>query len=271
MTSDPLRLLIALVVIVLLARAATGAWHNRQLAFAVWRAVRPVHVAGAFVLLVVVSTLGFALLTFVPATGYGLGSVIEFPANAVFVPLKEAAEAAGPAPPQGPDWTVIAIATGFLGFLAAMMPWLAFVEEEMFRAGLEGAGLGGQVRRALVFGLIHLVMLVPLAAALVIGLAGFVYGRVYLRAYRHVGRPPPEPSVWVATRAYRPTARARLMAAADLAAPARNDRPVLLVAESPHQRQARAVLASTVWHTCFNTLVVVFVWLTVVVWGAPAL
>ena len=263
MTTDPLRLLVALVVIVLLGRAAIGAWHNRHMAWAVWRSVRPVHVAGAFGLLVVVATVGYILLTYVPGMGYGLGSFIEFPTNAVFVPLKEAAARTGPPPATGPNWAVIGLATGFLGFLVLLLPWLAFIEEEMFRAGLEGAGLGGQVRRALVFGLVHLIMLVPLGAALVIAVAGFAYGRAYLRAYERQGRPPPEAAVAVATRAYRPTARANAAAAAALAPNAR-DRITLLVDDSPHERQARAVLASTVWHTCFNTLVVTIVWVSVV-------
>ena len=264
MTSDPVRLLIAIVVIVLLARAAIGAWHNRRLAFAVWRSVRPVHVVGAFSLLVVVSGLGYLLLTFVPVTGYGLGSLIAFPANAVFVPLEEAAARAGPAPEVGPDWLIIALATGFLGFLALLLPWLAFIEEEMFRAGLEAAGPAGQVRRALVFGLVHLVMLVPVGAALVIAVAGFVYGRVYLRGYAGTGRPPPEEASRIARIAYRPTRRANVAAAASARLPVVSGRIALLELETPRERQARAVLASTVWHTCFNTLVVVILWATFV-------
>jgi hypothetical protein len=268
MSSGLLRLAVAGLVLVLLARAAAGAWEHRALAVTVWRRVRPRHVAGAVVLLTVVATLAWALLA-VPALNIGLGTLVGFGGNAVFVPLEEAATRGGPVPATGPDWYMVGLATAFLAFLGLLLPWLAFVEEEIFRAGLEVAGFRREAWAALKFGLLHLVMLVPLAAALAIAVAGFVYGRLYRGAYaRHAPGPLP-PSV---IRAYRPTSRARRAAAvvrlraacAALAGgPAEPvepppDHPL------PEHRQASAVLASTVWHTTFNSLVVGLLWLVIV-------
>ena len=262
-----LRLVVAAWVVVLLARAAAGAWRQRQLALTVWRRIRLRHVAGSLALFVLVAGVVIALLAYVPPLRFGLGALIDFSGNAVFVPLEETAARPGaPGVAGGPDWLLIGVATGFLGVLALMLPWLAFVEEEVFRAGLEDAGVGRQVLTALVFGLAHLVMLVPVGAALAIGLAGYVYGVVYRRAYRAAD---PDDIPEVVQRSFRPTkrsARAADRARQSSGAPGSSgDLASLLLADrSPERRQAAAVLASTVLHTTFNTLVVTLVWVSVV-------
>ena len=261
-----LRFVIAAWVLFLLGRAAVGAWHRRDLAIAVWRRIRPRHVAGAVALFLLVATLVIGLLTFVPPLRYGLGTLIDFSGNAVFVPLEEAARRPGaPGAGGGPDWLLIGLATAFLGALALMLPWLAFVEEEVFRAGLEDASVGRQLLTALVFGLAHLIMLVPVGAALAVGVAGYVYGLVYRRAHRRVD---PDEIPEVALRSFRPTrrsARAADRARAERDVEAGTDPlTVMLVDRSPEGRQAGAVLASTVLHTTFNTLVIGVVWLSIV-------
>lgn len=264
MSTPILRLLISAWILYTLVRAGRAAWRQRDLVVTVWRAIRPRHVAGALGLLVVIATVATLVIELVPGMDLGLGTLIGFDGNAVFVPLEEAASRAGPAPDSGPDWLLIVLATGFLGTLAVLLPWLAFVEEEVFRAGLEDAPPRREVGAALVFGLAHLVMLVPIGAALAIALAGFVYGRIYRRAYRDAdgGHLP----VSVAS-AFRPTKRSQ--AAADRArAPApppdTAGTATLLVDRRPERRQAAAVFASTVWHTTFNTTVVLVVWLGIV-------
>jgi len=209
------------VVVVMLTRASFAAWRNRDVAVAVWRRIRLRHVAGSFALIVVVLAVAVVLLTFVPASRWGLGSLIGIQGNVVFAPvedilLDETAPAADPGPSSAgsaSDWGSIALVTTFCVLLLSLFPWLAYTEERMFREGLEHAGLGRQLSVALRFGLTHLLMLIPLAAALAIGVAGFAYGVVYRRAYR-------------------------------------------LAAETPSPR-TQAVLASTVWHTTFNSLLVV--------------
>ena len=271
-TTTLLRLFIAGWIVVLLVRSARTAWSHRRLVAEVWRRVTLRHVLGSALLVTAVLAVAAMLLTGVPWLGHGLGSLVGFHGNAVFVPLEEAVARSGPAPAGGPDWMLIGLATGFLAFLVALLPWLAFVEEEVFRAGLERADLGQQLRSALWFGLVHLVMLVPLAAALAIATAGFAYGRIYRRAFARTQGDDLPPAV---AAAFRPTKRAAAAASA-----ARRDAhsgdgsaagggtPVdVQVDRRPERRQAAATLASAVWHTTFNTLVIALVWASIV-WTA---
>jgi hypothetical protein len=291
MSIDSLRLLVAVAITALLFRGARVAWGQRSLALAIWCRIRPRHVLGALALLAVLLVVAGLLLA-IPPLRFGIGTLLGFGGNVVFAPLEEAAVRAG-ASPAGPDWVLAGIATAFLLFLGLLLPWFAYVEEEIFRAGLETAGHGRELLVALAFGLVHLVMLVPLAAALAIGVAGFVYGRVYRYAYHRAfddNRAVPDPAV---LRTYRPTRRAR--AAAGLPVPGRGqvtrapegagapdgadgpderavdgenrppgeDVPFALVARRL-RAQASALHASSVWHTTFNSLVLVLVWIAIV-------
>ena len=216
-----LRLAVAAIIILLVLRAARAAWGNRHIAFTVWRRIRPRHVLGSLALLAVVLGVAVALMTLLPVTSYGLGSLIGLTGNAIFAPVEEAAVRGGAA--QGPQADTVAravnVATlGFLTLLLALFPWLAYVEERVFREGLERAGPVRRSVAALRFGLAHLVMLVPVAAALAISVAGLWYGRVYVAGYRR--------------------------AAGDELLPAAAARTA-------------GVLDSTVWHTAFNSTLVV--------------
>jgi hypothetical protein len=249
-----LRLAVVVIVLMLLARAARAAWRQRRLAGAVWRRVRPRHVAGSLALVTVVLGFALGLLVTVPATGIGAGSLIGLHGNAVFAPLEEATLRAGdgsaepslaPAdrpraePPAGaagrqaPSPWIVGLTVTFLGGLLLLFPWLAYVEERVFREGLEQVSLGRELWTALKFGLLHMIMLIPLAAALAIGLAGFAYGRIYRRAYR------------------RAAARATVVEG-PFGVPVTVERPVARL-------RSEAVLESTVWHTAFNSTIVVLV------------
>lgn len=261
MFATVLRLAIAGWILVTLGRASRGAWVHRRLITTVWSRIRPRHLAGAAALLLVVVAAASTMITAVPGLDLGLGSLVGITSNAVFTPLEEAVARTEPVAAGAIDWPLLLLSTGFLLPLAALLPWLAFVEEEVFRAGLEDASVWAEVRSALVFGLAHLVMLVPVGAALAVGGAGYVYGRVYRSAYaRSDGSEVPGPAL----RSFRPTRRSRTAAER-----ARTPQGVLTAAgvggiedRSPERRQADAVLSSAVWHTTFNTLVVVLVWIT---------
>lgn len=265
--SSLLRLLIAAWVLAMLARAARAAWSQRRLVLTVWGRVRVRHLLGSLGLLAVVLAVSVTLLEMVPVTRFGLGTLIDTGGNAVFTPLLEAARRSPATGSGGPDWLLAGGASVFLGLLAAVLPWLAFVEEEMFRAGLEIASPAREVGVALVFGAAHLVMLVPVAAALAIAVAGLAYGRIYRRAHRRADGGPLPPPVAAAFRPTRRSARAAEQARSRHAAPGTPvpapSAPV--VDRTPERRQAAAVLASTVWHTTFNTIVVVLVWAGVTV------
>lgn len=234
-----LRLVVAGVVLVLLARAGRVAWRNRAVAVAVWRRVRWRHVIGSVGLLVVVVTTLVGLIALVPGADWGLGRLIGLSGNAVFAPLETAtsgagAGTAGSGDTAGATWPGVVVAVGvvlFLTALLAMFPWLAYVEERVFREGLEDAGLPRELWAALKFGLIHLVMLIPIGAALAIGVAGFAYGRIYRRAFARAQASP-------------------RMEAGPFGVP-------VVVEPSVRQARGEAVLASTVWHTTFNSLIVI--------------
>jgi hypothetical protein len=233
--------LVAGLVLLLLARAGVMAWRHRRVALAVWRRIRWHHVAGSLGLLVVVVATLLGLIGFVPGAGWGLGSLIGLTGNAVFAPLEAAMGGGEPAASgaaagdagAAASWPGMLTAVGvvvFLTALLAMFPWLAYVEERTFREGLEEAGLAEELWTALKFGLLHLIMLIPVGAALAIGVAGFAYGRIYRRAF----------------------ARSREQARTE-AGPF--GVPVVV---GPTVREARneAVLTSTVWHATFNSLIV---------------
>lgn len=257
------RLAIAGWILVTLGRASRGAWAHRRLIVTIWSHVRPLHLVGGAGLVVAVVAAASAMIALVPGLDLGLGTLVGTTSNAVFTPLEEAVARTAPPDAGHVDWALLLLATAFLLPLVVLLPWLAFVEEEVFRAGLEDASAWVELRAALVFGLAHLVMLVPIGAALAVGGCGYVYGRVYRRAHaRSDGTDVPG----AVLRSYRPTRRAQR--AADRA---RTPHGVLVAAgvggledRSPERRQADAVLASTVWHTTFNTMVVVLVWATLV-------
>jgi hypothetical protein len=272
-----LRPLIALLVLWMLARVGRAAWRERVLTFTLWRAIRPRHLLGAFGLLVVVAAVASASVLWVPGADQGLGDLVGLQGNAVFAPLEEGLARAGPPPASGPDWLLLLGVTAFLGPLMFLLPWLAFVEEEVFRSGLEDAGPVRLALSSLVFGLAHLVMLVPIGAALAIGVAGAAYAGVYRRVHAAASRPGGPSAPPAALRSYRPPRRARAAAARARSAAA-EDRPAPLgpapsvalpstgpgrldPTPSPEHAQTAAVFGAAVWHTTFNSLLVTLVWL----------
>lgn len=239
------RLLIVAAVLVLVARIIPVAWANRRVATTVWRRIRLRHVGGSLLLLTLVLGVAGTILLTVPGGDWGLGRLVGITGNAVFAPIEELATRTAPSPaapaqpgagataPAGPPWAAVIGVSGFLLGLVALFPWLAYVEERTFREGLEDASIGRQVWSALRFGLLHLIMLIPIGAAMGISVAGFVYGRIYRRGYRRAGRP---------------TATANGPWGVPVA-----------VAVAPAERRREGVLDATVWHTAFNSTVALLV------------
>jgi hypothetical protein len=60
----------------------------------------------------------------------------------------------------------------------------ALQEERIFRRGDEKRGIGGRLSRSLAFGLAHLLMGIPIGAAIGLGVGGFGFSQVYLRRWR---------------------------------------------------------------------------------------
>ncbi|WP_370324838.1 hypothetical protein [Euzebya sp.] len=256
---DVVRIAVVAGVGLLLVRSARAAWSRRRLAVEVWGSIRPRHVVGSLGLVVVVMAVLVLLLWAVPVTGYGLGSLVGLDGNAVFAPIEGTLEApvegaitaaeTGRAAPAIP-WTDVAVVTGFLALLVALFPHLAHAEESAFRTGWEDLDGWGQAWSALRFGLVHLIMLIPVAAALAIAVAGFTYGRIYLRAYRRAAVP----------RVVHVPGRLPLAEDADGYTRLVMGPPTPVLAVDRVGARRSAVLAATVWHTTFNTTIAVVVW-----------
>ncbi|MGI5206441.1 hypothetical protein ACQEU6_33320 [Spirillospora sp. CA-108201] len=78
-----------------------------------------------------------------------------------------------------------------LAFVAAL-PIFAMMEEVQFRNGAEHQAAGTRIHWALVFGFMHLVVGVPVAAALALSLTGGVLTWVYLRGVRRAESTEPK-------------------------------------------------------------------------------
>lgn len=68
--------------------------------------------------------------------------------------------------------------------LALSLGRFALYEERIFRRGDENRGIGGRLSRSLVFGLAHLIMGIPIGAAIALGVGGFGFSQVYLLRWR---------------------------------------------------------------------------------------
>jgi hypothetical protein len=82
------------------------------------------------------------------------------------------------------EWLVPAL---FILLLFPALPLFAEREEIMFREGVEGWTLQHRVWMALKFGLIHLIMGIPIAVALALSIGGWYFQSCYLRGYRRSG------------------------------------------------------------------------------------
>jgi hypothetical protein len=82
-------------------------------------------------------------------------------------------------------WLVPAL---FLVLLVPALGLFAEREEVAFRAGAENWSLARRAATGLKFGLIHLVMGIPIAVALALSIGGWYFTWAYLRGYRRGGR-----------------------------------------------------------------------------------
>lgn len=67
--------------------------------------------------------------------------------------------------------------------LLSILPYLAHYEEEIFRKNAENRSTRANLLVSLGFGLMHLLMGIPIAAALALTVGGMVFNHVYLRTF----------------------------------------------------------------------------------------
>ena len=82
------------------------------------------------------------------------------------------------------EWIIPAV---FLLLLFPALPMFAEREEVMFRRGAEQWDLRHRIWMGLKFGLIHLIMGIPIAVALALSIGGWYFQWSYLRGYRRSG------------------------------------------------------------------------------------
>jgi len=140
--------------------------------------VRPRHLWPApFVLAAVVSA--FLLLSLVPPLRFGWWTLLGGQGNIVFGSTEQT---------SGTAWEVV-VPVVFVLLLLPALPLLVEAEERRFRLGAESWTTARRLFRGLQFGLLHLVVGIPVAAALALTLGGWWFTWVYLRAYRRTASP----------------------------------------------------------------------------------
>ncbi len=156
--------------------SARRAVRRRSQTAALLRGLRFRHMWPApFVLASVLAAFGLAWL--VPPLRFGWWTLLGGQGNVVFGSTEQT---------QGTVWEVV-VPVVFVLLLLPALPLLVESEERRFRLGAESWTTRRRAIRGLQFGLLHLVVGIPVAAALAITLAGWWFTRVYLRAYRSTG------------------------------------------------------------------------------------
>lgn len=162
-----------------LATLATRAARSRPLrdrTLDILRGLRVRHFALGLPTLVAVATTAFVLIE-LPVLDWGWWSALGGTGNVVTGSTE-----------RGDDSAVLRLLPfAFLALLLPLLPLLAEREEQMFRLGAERWSAAKRVRRAVEFGLIHLVMGVPIGVALALSIGGGYFTWAYLRGYRAGG------------------------------------------------------------------------------------
>jgi hypothetical protein len=175
---DLLTLAVLAYVGVRLADAARQSLSQRSHVWLVVSGLRPHHfLLGVPVLVVVVTA---AVLLFqVPGLSFGWWTAIGGEGNPVFGTARPSA--------VGPLDVVIPIVFGVLLLLG--LPLLVEGEEWVFRRGAEHRGPAANLGRSVLFGLVHAVVGVPIAAALALSVGGVYLTWRYLRVWQATGSP----------------------------------------------------------------------------------
>jgi hypothetical protein len=161
-----------------LVDAARQSVSQRSYVWAVISGLRPHHfLLGVPVLVAVITT---AVILFqIPGLSFGWWTAIGGEGNPVFGTARPSA--------LGPLDVVLPVVFGLLLLLG--LPLLVEGEEWIFRRGAEHRSRAANLRRAVLFGLVHAVVGVPIAAALALSVGGVYLTWSYLRVWRATGSP----------------------------------------------------------------------------------
>jgi len=144
----------------------------------VWRGLRLRHALPALVAIGLVGVATYVIANVAPWTQWGWWSALGGQGNVAFgnvgVSLSSTEE---------PKWIFRFAPFLFVAAMLCYLPSAARLEERWFRLGSERRTRLQRVAASLSFGLVHMIMGVPVSVALALGLAGWMFQRSYLSAY----------------------------------------------------------------------------------------
>lgn len=140
----------------------------------IWKRVRPKMCFEVFGILFLVTSTMILLLMFVPFMRIGwMNLFFAEGGNFILKPFTDLSDS--------PQYFFRFIPLIFLAALLFLAPFIVKVEEELFRYG--HTGWGSVSLQSVKFGLVHLVLGIPLAAPLALIILGFFLGYKYRKAY----------------------------------------------------------------------------------------
>ena len=177
---SPLDLLTVAVLAFVGFRLADAARQTFSSRGHVWRLVaglRPRHFLLAFPVLFAVLAVATPLLS-VPGLDFGWWTELGGEGN----------PAVGVAPKSAtPGVLETVIPAVFMTLLVIGLPLLVEGEEWVFRRGAQDRSRAANARRAVLFGLVHAVIGIPIGVAMALSVGGFYFTWAYLRAWRATG------------------------------------------------------------------------------------
>ncbi len=174
---DILTLAVLAYVGVRLVDAARQSVSQRSHVWLVLSGLRLHHFLLAVPVLIAVITTA-VLLFQVPGLSFGWWTAIGGEGNPAVGVGREGAT-------PGPLETIIPIV--FVTLLLIGLPLLVEGEEWVFRRGAQDRSRAANTRRAVLFGLVHALIGVPIGVALALSVGGFYFTWAYLRAWRATG------------------------------------------------------------------------------------
>lgn len=139
----------------------------------VLRGLRPPHFLTAFAIMICTAAAIGILLSGPAFLRWGWWTALGGNGNVIF----------GTAQASGQSLSDVILPILIVAPLLLSLAWFALQEERIFRRGDESRGIVGRVSRSLVFGLAHLIMGIPIGAAIALGVGGFGFSQVYRRQW----------------------------------------------------------------------------------------
>lgn len=166
----------ALVIFAVVNVAVAVYTHRNESRFfwTIWKRVRPLMVLESMAVVIAVITSAITMCVFIPYLKWGWTNLFfKGGGNILLSPALESMDSSH-------GW-VKYLVLAFLALFVLVTPFLTKAEEEMFRKG--HYEIKDVMKKSVGFGLIHLTVGIPIAAALAIIGAGFFFGWKYRKAF----------------------------------------------------------------------------------------